>query len=612
MKMFQFRSLKTFLSVMIGLIITVMTTILVFLSYYSSYNSVKEAYVNQLQNTSASIDLQVSQFYDRQMNNTRFFSKNDVVVRACGSGRYNDALEMFKSYAREENIYANIFISSAEANPVVLAALAGTGTRWYKKEYEDNIKNALKGEEYISDPTRSAVTGLPIILFTAPVKSGEKVIGIFGMTVNIGEFSSSIVNKIKIAKTGFPYILSSNGIAIAHPNKDLILNLDLNKYDWGKKVLSASNGEIIKYTFNNLDKLIIPIKNSKYRIITGVTVGISDINDDARTLAVRMMIFALIAVLLGSAATYILISRRLKPLDRCCEVMKHMSEGNLAVRYEGVVNKDEIGEMALSLNTTIEQFEKVISEIIHTSQNLAQAVEQIATGNQNLSQRTSEQASSLEEIAATIEEASSSISQNYENSLQASTMSETSSSVAGRGGELVNEAINSINEVNASAKRIGDITTIINEIAFQTNLLALNAAVEAARAGDQGKGFAVVAGEVRNLAQRAGNSAREIAQLIHDTITKVENGTEKTYKTGESLKDIITSVNNVASVVNEISAASKEQKNGIDQITIAVTDLDSMTQHNAALVEETASASEEMANQAQELVSLMSRFTIRE
>lgn len=333
--------------------------------------------------------------------------------------------------------------------------------------------------------------------------------------------------------------------------------------------------------------------------------------DNMKQIMIYMLIILGFSVFAGFLLTRILSRSISKPVKLGLDFARKIAEGDFTERIN-LDQSDELGMLAKALNEAADNLENTVTEIISSSNNLAQAVEQIASGNQNLSQRTSEQASALEEVAATIEEANSSINQNYENSLQANRMSETSSGVAVTGGELVGDAVQSINEVNSSAKKIGEITTVINEIAFQTNLLALNAAVEAARAGEQGRGFAVVAGEVRNLAQRAGNAAKEIAQLIHDTVTKVENGTEKTYKSGESLKEIIESVKNVARVVSEIAASSNEQKQGMDQIATAISDLDSMTQHNAALVEETAAASEEMANQAQELIGLMSQFKIRD
>lgn len=367
------------------------------------------------------------------------------------------------------------------------------------------------------------------------------------------------------------------------------MNVWLEKYNLAKDALAELHGESIKV---GTDKIISEIKSMRLTIII-------------------MIIIMVISVITGIFITVFLSRAISHPVKLGLAFAQKIAIGDFTDRIK-INQKDEVGMLANALNEAADKLEHTVTEIINSSNNLAQAVEQIATGNQNLSQRTSEQASALEEVAATIEEANSSINQNYENSLQANRMSETSSIIAVNGGELVGDAVQSINEVNSSAKRIGEITTVINEIAFQTNLLALNAAVEAARAGEQGRGFAVVAGEVRNLAQRAGNAAKEIANLIHDTVTKVENGTEKTYKSGESLKEIIESVKNVARVVSEIAASSNEQKQGMDQIATAISDLDSMTQHNAALVEETAAASEEMANQAQELMGLMTQFKTRE
>lgn len=259
---------------------------------------------------------------------------------------------------------------------------------------------------------------------------------------------------------------------------------------------------------------------------------ITDEFDRMKKVMMYMFVILGISVIAGVILTRILSGSISKPVKLGLDFAEKLANGDFTERID-LDQKDELGMLSDALNKAADNLEHTVTEIISASNNLAQAVEQIASGNQNLSQRTSEQASALEEVAATIEEANSSINQNYQNSIQANKMSETSSAIAINGGELVGDAVQSINEVNSSAKRIGEITTVINEIAFQTNLLALNAAVEAARAGEQGRGFAVVAGEVRNLAQRAGNAAKEIAQLIHDTVTKVENGTEKTYKSGE-------------------------------------------------------------------------------
>jgi methyl-accepting chemotaxis protein len=235
-------------------------------------------------------------------------------------------------------------------------------------------------------------------------------------------------------------------------------------------------------------------------------------------------------------------------------------------------------------------------------------VEEITKGNQNMSQRTAEQASSLEEVASTIEEASSIIHQNADNAVRARTLTDQGAEKSVQGNTVAKDAISAINEVNNASSRIADITAMINEIAFQTNLLALNAAVEAARAGEQGRGFAVVAGEVRNLAQRSGNAAKEIEVLIKETVHTVAKGTDLVLRTGEALADIAGTTKESAQIMSEITEASTEQKQGMDQINIAISELDQMTQQNSSMVEETASASKEMMRQAQELLELVAKF----
>jgi methyl-accepting chemotaxis protein len=329
-----------------------------------------------------------------------------------------------------------------------------------------------------------------------------------------------------------------------------------------------------------------------------------------RTLIISLVILA-IAIAMVIIITIILSRAVSVPANKGLEFAQKLADGDFTDRID-LDQTDEMGQLGQALNKAADNLEDLISNVIMASQNLAQAVEQIAQGNQNLSQRTSEQASSLEEIASTIEETTATVNQNADNANNAMTVSSESSTLAGDGGEMVNDAVLSINEINATSQKIGEIITVINEISFQTNLLALNAAVEAARAGEQGRGFAVVAGEVRNLAQRSGNAAKEIGDLIKDSINKIEIGTEKANKSGEALKEIIKSVEQVNRVIQEIAAASSEQKQGMSQINVAVTEMDSMTQQNASLVEETASASEEMSNQAQELLEMMGQFKIDE
>lgn len=329
-----------------------------------------------------------------------------------------------------------------------------------------------------------------------------------------------------------------------------------------------------------------------------------------RTLVINIVLLAF-AIGIGAIITAILARSISGPVRKGLSFAEKLAGGDFTSRID-LNQNDELGQLGKALNTAADDLERLISEILVAAQNLSQAVDQISGGNQNLSQRTSEQASSLEEIASTIEEATAAIRQNADNSDQANRLSGETMKMAEEGNRVVMEAVASINEINKSSKKIEEIISVINEIAFQTNLLALNAAVEAARAGEQGRGFAVVAGEVRNLAQRSGNAAKEIGALIKDSTDKIETGTDLANRSGDALREIVGAMKNVARLVSEIAAASQEQKQGLDQINIAVSEMDSMTQQNAALVEETASASEEMAGQAREMQSMVERFRISE
>lgn len=330
------------------------------------------------------------------------------------------------------------------------------------------------------------------------------------------------------------------------------------------------------------------------------------------TQTVRILIIAwVIAVIMGVIITIVLARAVSGPVNKGLSFAQKIAKGDFTERID-LNQKDELGILGKALNDTADNLEKLIADILVAAQNLTQAVQEIASGNENLSQRTSEQASSLEEIASTIEETTATINQNADNSKEADKLSRGASTEAEDGGRVVYEAVAAISDISDSSKKIEEIISVINEIAFQTNLLALNAAVEAARAGEQGRGFAVVAGEVRNLAQRSGNAAKEIAELIKDSRNKVTRGTELANKSGEALKKIVESIKSVGKYVSEIAAASEEQRQGVSQINVAVEELDSMTQQNAGLVEETASASEEMANQAQELLAMMEKFKIRD
>ncbi len=296
-------------------------------------------------------------------------------------------------------------------------------------------------------------------------------------------------------------------------------------------------------------------------------------------------------------------------LSEVVRVLGAMSKGDLTEK----ITKDYKGMFAklkTDSNSTIEHLQHIIQKIKESADSISTASQEIAQGNMDLSQRTEEQASNLEETASSMEELTSTVKQNAENAKQANQLAASASDVAVKGGEVVGQVVETMSSINESSKKIVDIISVIDGIAFQTNILALNAAVEAARAGEQGRGFAVVATEVRTLAQRSAAAAREIKSLIGDSVNKVENGTQLVDQAGKTMNEIVMSVKRVTDIMAEISAASQEQSAGIEQVNLAISQMDEITQQNAALVEQAAAASESMHEQAAQLAQAVEVFKL--
>ncbi|MEQ1882680.1 MAG: methyl-accepting chemotaxis protein [Burkholderiales bacterium] len=304
-----------------------------------------------------------------------------------------------------------------------------------------------------------------------------------------------------------------------------------------------------------------------------------------------------------------LVSTSASGLDEIIRVLGALARGDLTQRitndYRGL-----FGQLKEDANKTVNQLTTIIGQIKESAETIGMASKEIAAGNTDLSQRTEEQSASLEETAASMEELTSTVKQNAENARQANQLAAGASEVAVRGGEVVRQVVHTMSSISESSKKIVDIISVIDGIAFQTNILALNAAVEAARAGEQGRGFAVVATEVRHLAQRSAAAAKEIKELISTSVAKVTAGTELVDQAGKTMGEIVTSVKRVTDIMGEITAASQEQSAGIDEVTTSVSQMDEVTQQNAALVEEAAAAAESLEEHAQMLVEAVSVFKL--
>ncbi|MBV8633053.1 MAG: MCP four helix bundle domain-containing protein [Burkholderiaceae bacterium] len=328
--------------------------------------------------------------------------------------------------------------------------------------------------------------------------------------------------------------------------------------------------------------------------------------DSAR---LQMIVLTLIA-LPAAVAFAIYITRSITvPLGSAVRVAETVAAGDLTSKIESS-NLDETGQLLRALRNMSDSLVKIVSEVRGGTETIATASSQIASGNMDLSSRTEAQAGALEETASSMEELTSTVQQNSDNARQANQMAIAASEVAMRGGNVVSEVVQTMESINESSKKIVDIIGVIDGIAFQTNILALNAAVEAARAGEQGRGFAVVAAEVRNLAQRSAGAAKEIKALIGDSVQTVEAGSRLVDQAGTTMNEIVESIRGVTDIVAEITAASREQTTGIEQINRAVIEMDNVTQQNAALVEEAAAAAASLREQAGNLEQAVSVFKL--
>jgi len=318
---------------------------------------------------------------------------------------------------------------------------------------------------------------------------------------------------------------------------------------------------------------------------------------------------AIIAILLACGFAYWTTRSITRPLNQAVQIARTIADGDLTSKIQ-VESSDETGQLLQALKDMNSSLVRIVAQVRTGTDTIASASTQIAAGNLDLSSRTEEQASSLEETAASMEELTSTVKQNADNARQANQLAAEASDVAMKGGDVVSEVVSTMSSINSSSKKIVDIISVIDGIAFQTNILALNAAVEAARAGEQGRGFAVVASEVRNLAQRSAAAAKEITVLIGDSVDQVSAGTLLVNKAGTTMSEVVNSVRRVTDIMAEITAASHEQSTGIEQVNQAIAQMDEVTQQNAALVEEAAAAAASLEDQASNLSELVDVFRI--
>jgi methyl-accepting chemotaxis protein len=594
----RLRSLKVVISLIVGGVIVVLTAILSVSSYNTAYNELRDLYTGQLSNFSKSVMTQIDDLLDNQVKTAKDLARTNVVRDAALTGNVADANRRFKSMFDEFGIYENVFIATAEQNSLIIASALekSIGVRWGNTGFDENISKNLAGEPWVSKPNKSPITGLAVCLVTAPIVADGKVVGILGIPLNLGEMSNRIIKDITVGKTGYVLMTDNDGTVIGHPKAEYIFKLKLNEHDWGRDMMNAKAGEIVLYTFEGKPKFSAVTISTKYPLRTFATGYESDVSDQARSMVILMFVLAIVCIVAASFGIYIFIARKLKPLERCRDLMKDISDGDLTKKYEGTVSRDEVGELATATNQMVEKLSAMVRDITESANSFAASAEEISATSENMSQGASEQAANVEEIASSLEEMGATITQNSDNSRFTDEIAQKTSVQAEEGGKAVTGTVDAMGNI---AQKIG----LIEDIAYQTNLLALNAAIEAARAGEHGKGFAVVAGEVRKLAEKSQLASQEIGELAKSSV-------DIAARAGKLLDEIVPSIKKTADLVQDITAASEQQDSGVDQINLGMNELNQVTQQNASAAEELASTAEVLSANALQLQQLVSFFKV--
>jgi len=472
---------------------------------------------------------------------------------------------------------------------------------------------------------RADLFGKPYMTHYEAVKDPSgRVVGILFIGFDITDFQTplvKLVNEALFFATGASFVIDprqkdEDAVFVLHPTAQG--QKVLQAYPEAGPLLAAMRAETQVWQPAITPLLETPMSSPwlvKRQAQTGNWWVVAQVSDDEAMTTHWATIYAFWG-LLGVAAvviglgSYVLIRRNVsRPLHELTQAVTTVAQGDLSLPFQ-TQRRDDIGRLVVEVEGLRTRFLSLLQGLRVAADSINTASQEIASGNQDLSGRTEQAASSLQETAASMEQLNSTVRQSADSARQANQLARTASEVAVRGGQVVGEVVSTMDEIHRSSQKINDIIGVIDGIAFQTNILALNAAVEAARAGEQGRGFAVVAGEVRNLAQRSAEAAKEIKGLIGASVDRVAQGSRLVADAGQTMQDIVGSIQRVSDIVGEITAATGEQSDGIGQVNVAVNQLDQMTQQNAALVEQSAAAAESLKDQAARLAEVVGVYRL--